>query len=332
MIGYYIHHHGYGHMARAVSIAAQMRRPVTALTSATVPQQHPFAAVVALPRDDQADQVDQPTAHGALHWAPHHDDGYHARMQMLAQWVADAQPQVCVVDVSVEVALFLRLLGVPTVVFALPGDRTDPPHEAVHRAADHIIAAWPAGLNTPQWLRPHTYKTSYVGGISRFEDRRLDDRGGGRELRILLLGGAADVSDHRGRPQLPEVSWTAIGGASGRWVDDPWPYLCAADVVVSHAGQNCIADIAAAQRPAIVVPQPRPFGEQHCTARVLEQHALATVALDPRGEKDWPGLVHRAARRDPAHWRRWQVHGAAARAAAAIEDTAVRCRAEAGRR
>ncbi|MEZ0339345.1 glycosyltransferase [Mycobacterium sp. pV006] len=297
-----------------------------------MPQQHPFAAVVALPRDDQADRVGEPTAHGALHWAPHHDDGYHARMQMLAQWVADAQPQVCVVDVSVEVALFLRLLGVPTVVFALPGDRTDAPHEAVHRAADHILAAWPAGLNTPRWLQPHTHKTSYVGGISRFEGRRPEHPGDDRELRILVLGGAADVSGCRTGPDLPDVSWTAIGGASGRWVDDPWPYLCVADVVVSHAGQNSIADIAAAQRPAIVVPQPRPFGEQDCTAAVLDRHALATVTRGPVRDEDWPGLVHRAARRDPAHWRRWQVHGAAARAAAAVEDTAVRCRSGAGRR
>ena len=116
MIGYYIHHHGFGHLARAVSISAHLRRPVTALTSRSVPQPHPFSAIVNLPRDDDADRVHEPTAHGGLHWAPHHDPGYSARMHTLARWVAEARPDVCVVDVSVEVAIFLRLLGVPVVV------------------------------------------------------------------------------------------------------------------------------------------------------------------------------------------------------------------------
>lgn len=87
MIGYYIHHHGFGHLARAMSIAARLRRPMTALSSLDIPAPHPFAAVVNLPRDDQADSVVEPTAHGALHWAPHHDKGFRARMDALARWV-----------------------------------------------------------------------------------------------------------------------------------------------------------------------------------------------------------------------------------------------------
>ena len=33
MIGYYIHHHGAGHLNRAISIGAHLRQPVVALTS-----------------------------------------------------------------------------------------------------------------------------------------------------------------------------------------------------------------------------------------------------------------------------------------------------------
>ncbi|WNG87507.1 glycosyltransferase [Mycobacterium sp. ITM-2016-00317] len=295
-----------------------------------MPQRHPFSAVVTLPRDDSADRVSDPTAHGALHWAPHHDPGYGTRMYALAQWVRDAQPEACVVDVSVEVAVFLRLMGVPTVVVALPGDRTDPPHVLVHQMADHILAAWPAGLHTPRWLRPHAHKTSYVGGISRFEERTAPgvDRGDTGDLRVLLLGGAADAFGCQS--VWDGATYTALGGASGMWTDDPWPYLCEADVVVSHAGQNSVADIAAARRPAVVIPQPRPFDEQHATASVLERHGLAVTAARWPARGEWPELLQRVRAGDADRWRQWQVHGAAARAAAAIESTAVRCGREAG--
>ncbi|MDA2891179.1 glycosyltransferase [Mycolicibacterium sp. BiH015] len=274
--------------------------------------------------------MSEPTAGGALHWAPHHDPGYGARMQALARWVAGAQPEACVVDVSVEVALFLRLLGVPVIVFALPGERTDSAHVLVHRVADHILAAWPAALNSPHWLLPHAGKTTYVGGISRFEGRPRstgphDDPG---TSKVLLLGGAGGgFGDHT--PELAGVTWRVIGGDTGAWVADPWTEICAADVVVSHAGQNSIADLAAAGRPAVIIPQPRPFGEQQATAEVLSRHGLALAEAQWPSRDHWPHLLRRARSIDTRRWRRWQVRGAAARAADAIEATATRCRAAA---
>ena len=169
MIGYYVHHHGSGHLNRAISICARLRQPVVALTSLDVPRPHPFAGLLRLPRDDGGTQPAQPTANGALHWVPHHDDGVMTRMALIARWVEEMRPCAVVVDVSVEVALFVRLLGVPVVVMTMPGDRTDGPHTLVHQLADHIVAAWPKELYEPAWLRVHAAKTSYVGGISRFD-------------------------------------------------------------------------------------------------------------------------------------------------------------------
>lgn len=332
MIGYYIHHHGYGHLARAISICAQMEQPLTALTSLDIPDPHPFAAVVKLPRDDDAAQVSQPTAHGALHWAPHHDPGYTTRMSAVARWAADAQPKAVVVDVSVEIAVLIRLLGIPIVVIALPGKRLDAPHLLVHRLADHIIAAWPEQLCVPSWLRSYADKTSYVGGISRF---------GGCEatcvarsahtsspLQVLVLGGRSqtfsDAAIEEAARACPGVTWTTLGGDGLAWTADPWMHICAADVVVTHAGQSCIADVAVAERPAVVIPQPRPFDEQHATAEVLRRYRLSVVARSWPDARAWPALLTHARDSDAKRWRRWQVPGAAARAAAAIEATADR--------
>jgi Glycosyltransferase family 28 C-terminal domain len=337
MIGYYVHHHGFGHLARAMSICAQMRRPVTVMTSMNVPEPHPFSRVLQLPRDDEDPRPREVTAHGALHWAPHHDAGFSSRMTEIAGWVSETQPEAVVVDVSVEVAVFVRLLGVPVIVMALPGNRMDAPHLLVHRIADHIVAGWPRALCVPTWLRQWERKTSYVGGISRFEgrDRPLyESESSARatpldRTHVVVLSGADDTFDASLQDCAAAhsaFSWTALGGKDAAWEHDPWPEIRAADVVVTHAGQGCIADVAAARRPAVVIPRARPFDEQHATARALQRHRLAVVAQrwpDPRA---WPALLAKATATDPDRWRQWEVDGAARRAAEAIEATARGCR------
>lgn len=336
MIGYYVHHDGFGHLARAISICARMRRPVTLLTSRDVPEPHPFTDVVRLPRDDSAAHVSEPTAHGALHWVPHHDPGLASRMDAIARWVADARPEAIVVDVSVEVAVLVRLLSVPVIVMALPGKRIDAPHLLVHRLADHIIATWPKALCVPAWLRSYEDKTSFVGGVSRFDGREVPTTGTARgdgesssPTRVLVLGGAGSFDG--AQAALEEVAavqqdttWTKLGASDDDWTDDPWPQICDADVIVSHAGQSCIADIAAAERPAVIIPQARPFDEQRATARVLRQFRLAVVTQRWPDQRAWPALLTLARAGEPARWRRWEVRGAAARAADAIEQTAQR--------
>lgn len=335
MIGYYVHHQGFGHLARAMSICERLGRPVTVLTSRPVSHPNPFTSVVTLARDDDGDEARQPTAHGALHWAPHFDSGYNERMATIAQWVRDAEPEVFVVDVSVEVASLVRLLGIPVVVTALPGNRVDTPHLSVHRMADQIIAAWPRALRVPTWLRPYENKTAYVGGISRFDGRArtapVDD--GDSRTRVVVLAGADGLGAGQAQACRDEeasaITWDLLGAAEGTWTADPWPRLSAADVVVTHAGQNSVADVAAAARPTIVIPQDRPYDEQRTTADVLQRHRLAVVEpLWPQRDA-WPALVERARLLDTERWRLWEVDGAAGRAAAVIEDTARRCRGRA---
>jgi UDP-N-acetylglucosamine:LPS N-acetylglucosamine transferase len=100
---------------------------------------------------------------------------------------------------------------------------------------------------------------------------------------------------------------------------------CAADVVITHAGQNCVADIAAARRPAIVLPQVRPFNEQYITADTLRSHGLAVATSGWPDANAWRSLIGQAQASDPSRWHRWHTAGAAARAAEAIETPASQC-------
>ncbi|TQR83518.1 UDP-N-acetylglucosamine--N-acetylmuramyl-(pentapeptide) pyrophosphoryl-undecaprenol N-acetylglucosamine transferase [Mycobacterium hodleri] len=326
MIGYYVHHHGRGHLSRATSICAHLREPVTILSSLATPEQ-PGVSSVRLPRDDDGIATVGADANGALHWAPHHDGGLRERMSMITEWVSTHRPRVMVVDVSVEVTLLVRLLGVPVVVMAMPGDRTDDPHELVYRAADHIVAPWPQKLYEPPWLAQHSQKTTYVGGISRFDGRRRPKSSQRDRPSILVLNGSggADLTTEtvdRCAAAHPEFSWTTLGVKGGPWAEDPWPALCAADVVVSSAGQSSVADIAAAGRPAIIVAQDRPFAEQRATARALHRAGLAVVRPQWPDLADWPHLVDDARALGSDVWDRWQTSHSAARAAALIDRVA----------
>ena len=323
MIGWYVHHQGRGHLHRATVVAAALDQPVVGLSSLPSPGA-PFADWVQLDPDD-AHPAEEVTAGGALHWAPRGHDGMRARMARLAAWVERERPDVVVVDVSVEVSVFLRLMGVPVVVTAMPGDRTDTPHTTGYTVADRVLAFWPQDVLDPPWLAEYGDKAVHVGAVSRFDGREPAPRAPGTA--VLLAGGggsavtAADVDALRAA--TPELTWTVLGGP-GEWSADPWPLLSAADVVVTHAGQNALAEVAAARRPAVVVAQDRPFREQHRTTEALHDTGIAVgLPVWPAAE-EWPGLLARAQELGGGAWERWSPGDAAQRAAAVVTEVARR--------
>ncbi|WP_098010956.1 glycosyltransferase [Streptomyces sp. sk226] len=337
MIGYYVHHHGSGHLHRARSIAAHSPFPVTGLSSLPAPQGWP-GPWVSLPRDDDGDPATfgDVTAGGRLHWAPVLHAGLRGRMARIAEWIAATSPALLVSDVSVEVALLARLLGTPTAVAAMRGERGDAPHRTAYDLAELLLAPWPSTLPEPGWPRHWRAKTVHTGAFSRFDGRSpapleaRADRTRTRRVLLLMGSGGRDVSAAEiaaARAASPGWRWTTLGGPDGRWEADPWPALCAADVVVTHAGQNALAECAAARRPAVVVPQERPFGEQAATGRALARDRLAVVAPRWPDATDWAALLERAYARGGDRWSRWAPGDGAARAARALADVVRRRRA-----
>lgn len=327
MIGYYIHHHGQGHRVRATSICSALTTAVTALSSAPPAGAECFADVICLARDDHGGPPLDPTANGTVHWAPVLDRGLGSRMSRVATWIESARPSLMVVDVSVEVATFVRLLGVPVVVMAMPGVRTDSAHRLGYQLAEHIIAAWPQEMYDPVWLQEFAHKTTFVGGISRFDGRECDDTPPSGRPQVLVLSGTGGSNLSMDDIRLcahrhPGYRWQALGVPGGPWVDDPWPQLRGADVVVSHAGQNAVADIAAARRPAVIIAQPRPFDEQQATATALAVNGLAVTVPQWPPVTAWRHLIEAALKRGGQRWPRWHTAGAAARAAAVIDTLA----------
>ncbi|GAB2465103.1 glycosyltransferase [Jatrophihabitans fulvus] len=305
MIGYYVHHVGRGHLVRATAIARHLG-DVTVLSSLPRPDgwEHGW---VDLPLD--TDGSDDPTANGRLHWVPRYCAGLRERSNVVSSWIAQHDPDAFVVDVSVEIALLARLHGVPVVSMVLPGDRSDAAHRLGFDVAAALVAPWPdlAGTSTP--------RVHHVGAISRFDGRARERAPGDRT--VVLLGGLGG-----GGPALPPDGggwrWTRLGGDT--WVDDPWPALCAADVVVTHCGLGALADVAAARRPAVLLPQTRPHGEQLASARALADARVAVVCEAPPSR--WEPVLERAVDLGGGGWSLWSSGEGAARAAAVIRGVA----------
>lgn len=325
---YYAHQHGAGHVRHAANLAS------TGAFEVTVASAHPHAArmlpadvaVVPLPPDLVPGHV-QPER-SPLHWSPVGPQ-IRARFDALHEAARQARPDVCVVDVSVEAALFLRLAGWPVLHRRMHGERTDPAHALVYAEADRLFAHYAADLEVPAWRAEHAARTAYLGVpdlTGRLGTRATTTASPGSAPRVAVIAGtggggvrAADLA--RAAAAVPEAAWEVYGPVAGvdkpqapgglaadalpgnvtlhGWVGEPAARAAAADVVVVSAGHNAAVDAARSGRPVVLAPEPRPFQEQHVFVR--EAHRAAGVPWcaweDP--DADWAGAV-RGALAEPA--------------------------------
>jgi len=225
----------------------------------------------------------------------------------------------------------------------------DRAHALGYDVARAIIAPWPR-LTHGQWPQPWLDKTVWVGPVSRFDGRaRVQGRCGqvGRCV-VLLLGRGGDSLTEaalREAAAVPDTHWHLLGHSADRaterpverngngsvpaelverlgWLADPWPVLCRADVVVAAAGDAAIADVAAAGRPLIAVPQHRPFDEQQAQAAALVRQWLCLSVPSWPDRQSWPRLLDRAESLGGTGWSAYYDGRGSARMAAALLEVA----------
>ncbi len=328
MIGYYVHHVGSGHLQRATAVARALGEPVTGFSSLPAPAGWP-GPWLQLDRDDAKGDHFDSTAHDRLHWVPLGHHGLRSRMAEIAAWLRHVGPTAFVVDVSVEVAVLVRLHGIPVVTVAGPGHRSDAAHRLGFDVADAIVGCWPpeaAGMlrGVPPAVLERVHA---VGALSRFPVAEPRPRRPGPR-RVVLLSGTVDqtLDAHDlelARKETPEWEWTVLDRELGTWVEDPYDALVDADVVVAQAAQNVLAEVAAARTPAVVVPQPRPYRGQEVAAEVLWHGGWPAVVVDSWPREGWARRLEHAAVLDGADWASWCDGHAADRVAAVIRSVAL---------
>ena len=303
-IGYYVHHHGAGHRARADAIAAAIDWPMVLLGTGIA------EAGIDL-CDDRPVTGDFNGMDGArvrpdaLHYAPVDHEGVRLRVARMTQWIAQARPALMIVDVSVEIAMIARLASVPTVYVRLNGDRRDPAHLDAFRGAQALLAPFHQDFETPStpaWVRE---KTHYFPGITAAATGEAPSEG--RILIVMGRGGPPGDGEriaHAARA-CPDMQWRVIGPVTpaselppnldfAGWVDDPAREIAQAAVVIGAAGDGLVGAVLAADRPFLCMPQERPYAEQHATAQALERLGAAIVLPDWPSPETWPTLLARA--------------------------------------
>lgn len=329
---WYVHDHGGGHLARARAVLPKLRRRVVVATGPGVVEEARLvldAPVVALPSDVPACPV--PTT-GPWHHAPACPE-QRARGRALAAAIADHRCTTAVVDVSMEVSVLARLLGLRVITVRQSGRRDDDAHRIGLASADVVwVPQHPAlepvdGDVDERW--------SFTGAFSRFDGRpsatdgrQLPDR---RTVVLLVGAGGTSLDATAWRAAAVPDGWrVVIAGTPERWqhgvvecvgrVDPLLPVLASADVVVTSAGWAAVADGVAAGVRLVLVAERRPFGEQVVRSEALAGAGLA-VSLDR-----WPApdelsdVLAAAARLRPDDWAPYYDGRGAERAAALVDE------------
>jgi predicted glycosyltransferase len=305
-IGYYVHHQGNGHLQRALSIAASSEGRIVLLGTGLAGRAGNFE-YVELPDDrTNADfggldgALSRPRA---LHYAPLHHATIRDRMALIANWIAVAKPALFVVDVSVEVAMLVRLCSTPVVYVRLSGRRDDDAHLEAFRLAEALLAPFDARLDDPHvapWVRAKTIFCSGIGTTCTLA--------GEPDVRTILVvkgkgGVAADGNDLAAAARLlPDRKWRVIGPCTDPecrpmnleilgWVDNPMVHIVEAGVVVGAAGDGLVTQVLAAARPFICIPEDRPYDEQRLKAAALKRLDAAVVLNGWPSAHEWPTLL-----------------------------------------
>lgn len=335
---WYVHDHGLGHLQRARCVVPHVQRNVVVTGGPGVHDggRRAFGDRFApLPSDVPPPGVDP--APGPWHHAPAAPET-RARTGELARLVATHGCTTAVVDVSMEVVVLMRLLGLRVVALRQSGCRDDAAHRLGFASAD---AVWvPQRRHLEPGCEAADGRWHFTGPFSLLD---ADDTTSGpaadpgRHRLVVLLVGAGghglDVDGWRSATTGAPTGWrVVIAGATDKWdhgdvasvgrVDPIGALLRSADVVVTSAGWASVADVAATSTRLVVVPEARPFAEQTTRAAALADAGLAIVVSQWPGPGELGGVLDHAAGLDPSRWRDVHDGQGAARGARLVEEVA----------
>ncbi len=305
--------------------------------------------IIALPDMIGADVptpalFDQPTP-SVMHCVPMGVVEMRQTMRRILDHLDDIDAGLFVIDVSAELALLSRIASVPAVKIRMHGDRNDPGHRGAYEACVGMLAPFDEALEQEDYPASLREKTFYSGGLcttaaevpSREAARRRLGLDPDREIVVALTGGGGSGTPYApltvAARAAPQTLFITVGPlrreghetdfanlVNHGWVENVIDYLAASDIVLASAGDNTVHEIAMLERPFIVAPEWRYFGEQ---TRKAERLAMLGAAVDmpvwPADFAGWQSILERARALDVSQLSRLYERDAAARAAQWLE-------------
>jgi len=326
-IGYYVHHHGTGHMQRALRIIPHIPSQVILFSSADEPKDLPANVRFVKLIDDAVESYNQPTG-SAFMYTPHSPEISH-RYQQILQSIIKYDITCMYVDVSMEVAIFCKTLGLTVGHNIMQGIRDDQPHTNLYRMCDFYLSdSTPELDSTSRRVGPDHIE--YVGGISRYPVVPIRNVGKFKNIVVTVSPKSSKRNIEkiiRTAQAFPDSTWHVVGPAENKlpqqnivWhgvVQDPYEIYRHADVVVGAGGHNTITEMASLGLPFVCIPEERPYDEQATAAQALANHTMAMYLKQWPEDDEWRHVFGELCQLD-LHAFQTIVHDDAASRAAAI--------------
>ncbi|MCF0039892.1 glycosyltransferase [Dyadobacter fanqingshengii] len=314
---FYIHHHGSGHLMRALSIASQLKDARVTFMGTGLTRLEDIIPknihCIHLPGDvaGQEDPYASRMGLSFLHYAPINVEKVAARAAEISAALYALFPVILVVDVSVEVTMLATLCGIPTVVIRQNGDRDDNAHLHAYECAQLLIAPSPEQLmnsSSHDWVNK---KTLFSGGFSKYSGKeKYIKKGGERTIGVIVGSGGTSLDGaviHALATQCTNKLIHVIGDISETeqasaqnivfhgQLTDPAAVLSECDVVIGNAGHNTVMEMADLGKKFVCIPEDRPFQEQLRKAELLEKNGMAVVIRpDELAHAEWEMIIAKA--------------------------------------
>ncbi|WP_343320615.1 hypothetical protein AAFM46_16570 (plasmid) [Arthrobacter sp. TMP15] len=319
-VSYYAHHFGTGHLRHAQKIAASNLFDLQ--VTSTGPRNNALLKgnleYVDLTPDVIAASPEPALRAGSfLHYAPTGELIQQRFAELNRAWKTFG-PDMVMVDVSVEVALFARLSGYRVAFRRMPGNRNDPAHQMAYSLADTIFGYFPASLEDPAHLEKFGYKTHYLSvaeptNYSFHPGHDTSHMPGQPKVVVQTSLASAIPLDHLAQAAAasPRWDWEVVGSVEADGtplptnlrlhgvLPDPIPIMRSATVIISSAGHNAVVAAASCHRPVLLVPEERPYAEQLAFAVALHERAGLEMVRNWSTSGNWPRILENAANSDP---------------------------------
>lgn len=297
---FYVHHHGSGHLMRALAIASHLPVGTAAfLGSDLKPYQQlipDHIACLHLPDDVPGpdDRFARTRELSFLHYAPLNIKGAAERAALITSFLSTHYPVLLMVDVSVEVSVLAALASIPSFVIRQNGDRNDTAHLNAYQSAQMLIAPSSRALMNPSQFDWVDQKTYFSGGFSRYTGTAGY---AGKEVKntVAVITGTGGTSItarfiEKLARQCPSKTFQVMGELAksdktaqpenvvfhGK-VEDPAALLSTCEFVIGNAGHNTVMEMADLGKRFICIPEERPFEEQVHKADLLKKNNMAVV-------------------------------------------------------
>ena len=191
------------------------------------------------------------------------------------------KPVLFISDVSAELTIMARSIGIPVLMQRHSGDISgDPTQVFAYECATKLYAPYPKQLETPHY--GYFNKTHYLGFISKYTGSESASKTGfGNHITLLITDAqraaliARVLTNYTDHVEVIGCHGEPIKGVTYKGMVANINQAITASVVVTSGGNNAVSQLLALGKKLIVIPENRPYQEQDEKARMLAKNNLA---------------------------------------------------------